>query len=138
MKKMFLFQWLFLLAFYFSPAQQTDYRVVFDLTSKDTLTHQIAIRQMSSIINSNPDAKVEIVLFGQSLNMVIKDKSVVAKDVQKLLENKNVAFKVCEVTMDRYKINKSQLIEGVGTVPDGIYEIITKQRQGWGYIKIAQ
>lgn len=138
MKKMLFLPCLCLLGFYFSPAQQTDYKVVFDLTSKDTLTHQTAIRQMSSIINSNPDAKVEIVLFGQSLNMVIKDKSGVAKDVQKLLENKNVAFKVCEVTMDRYKINKSQLIEGVGTVPDGIYEIITKQRQGWGYIKIAQ
>ena len=82
--------------------------------------------------------QVQIVLFGQSLNMVIKDKSVVAEDVRRLLENKNVSFKVCEVTMDRFKINKSQLIEGVGTVPDGIYEIITKQRQGWGYIKIAQ
>ncbi len=138
MKKMLLLNCFCLLAFYFSPAQQTDYKVVFDLTSKDTLSHQTAIRQMSSIIKTNPEAKLEIVLFGQSLNMVIKDKSVVAEDVRRLLENKNVSFKVCEVTMDRFKINKSQLIEGVGTVPDGIYEIITKQRQGWGYIKIAQ
>ena len=33
---------------------------------------------------------------------------------------------------------KSQLLEGVGTVPDGIYEIISKQHQGWGYIKAAR
>ena len=29
-------------------------------------------------------------------------------------------------------------LEGVGTVPDGIYEIISKQHEGWGYIKAAQ
>jgi intracellular sulfur oxidation DsrE/DsrF family protein len=40
--------------------------------------------------------------------------------------------------MQRYNIDKSQLIAGVETVPDGIYEIITKQKQGWGYIKVSQ
>ena len=60
-----------------------------------------------------------------------------APEVQKLLQNKNVSFKVCEVTMKRYNIDKSQLITGVGIVPDGIYEIITKQKEGWGYIKVA-
>ena len=63
MKKMLLLNCFCLLAFYFSPAQQTDYKVVFDLTSKDTLSHQTAIRQMSSIIKTNPEAKLEIVLF---------------------------------------------------------------------------
>jgi intracellular sulfur oxidation DsrE/DsrF family protein len=39
--------------------------------------------------------------------------------------------------MQRYNIDKSQLIPGVEVVPDGIYEIITKQREGWGYIKVG-
>ena len=40
--------------------------------------------------------------------------------------------------MKRNNIDKSQLIPGVEIVPDGIYEIILKQREGWGYIKVAR
>jgi intracellular sulfur oxidation DsrE/DsrF family protein len=39
--------------------------------------------------------------------------------------------------MKRQHIDESQLLPGVETVPDGIYEIISKQRDGWGYIKVA-
>jgi len=137
MKKSIFLAGLFLFFAGISNAQQKDYKVVFDITSKDTLAHQTLIRQATLITQTNPDAQVEIVLFGQSLPLVLKDKSVVAPDVQKLLQNKNVSFKVCEVTMKRYNVDKAQLISGVGTVPDGIYEIITKQKEGWGYIKVA-
>ena len=119
-------------------AQSKPYNVVFDLTSKDTLAHQTAIRQMGLIARTNPDAKVELVIFGQAIGMVVADRSFVKDDLLKLLELKNVSVNVCEITMQRGKIEKAQLIPGVGTVPDGIYEIITKQREGWGYIKIAQ
>jgi intracellular sulfur oxidation DsrE/DsrF family protein len=37
--------------------------------------------------------------------------------------------------MKRWNIGESQLLPGVSTVPDGIYEILQKQREGWGYIK---
>ena len=119
-------------------AQQPDYRVVFDITSKDTNAHKTVIRQASAINKANPDAKLEVVLYGQSLDMVLKDKSIVADDIQKLVANKNVSFKVCSFTLKRHNADVSQLLPGVGTVPDGIYEIITKQREGWGYIKVAQ
>ena len=29
-----------------------------------------------------------------------------------------------------------QLLPGVQTVPDGIYEIVSKQQEHWGYIKV--
>ncbi len=119
-------------------AQQSDYRVVFDITSKDTNAHKTVIRQAGSIHKANPEAKLEVVLYGQSLDMVLKDKSVVADDIQKLAANKNVSFKVCAFTLKRHNVDVSQLLPGVGTVPDGIYEIITRQREGWGYIKVAQ
>jgi intracellular sulfur oxidation DsrE/DsrF family protein len=40
--------------------------------------------------------------------------------------------------MKRHKVDVSQLIPGVTTVPDGILEIIKRQSEGWGYIKEAQ
>jgi len=137
MKKHIVLTALLLLFLHFSEAQTKDYKVVFDLTSKDTADHQTVIRWLNGISQSNAGARLEVVFYGQSLGMVTKDKSTVAEEVKKLAANKNISFKVCEVAMKRHKIDKSQLLPGVETVPDGIYEIILKQGEGWGYIKAA-
>ena len=114
---------------------QSDYKVVFDLTSNDTMNHKAVIRWTNEIIKASKEAQVEVVFYGNSLDMVQKDKSVVANDIAKLTANKNVSFKVCRVAMKAHDVDASQLIPGVETVPDGIYEIVTKQREGWAYIK---
>ena len=44
----------------------------------------------------------------------------------------------CEVAMEKQKLEKGQLLTGVETVPDGIYEILLKQGEGYGYIKAAR
>ena len=75
-------------------------------------------------------------MYGQGLDLVTQGKSYVSADVVRLAANKNISFRVCEVAMKSHNIDKSQLLEGVGTVPDGIYEVISKQREGWGYIKV--
>jgi intracellular sulfur oxidation DsrE/DsrF family protein len=128
---------LLLLLLHFSEAQTKDYKVVFDLTSKDTADHKAVIRWLNGISQSNADARLEVVFYGQSLGMVTKDKSTVAEDIKKLTANKNISFKVCEAAMKRQNIDKSQLLPGIETVPDGIYEIMLKQNEGWGYIKAA-
>jgi hypothetical protein len=114
---------------------QADYKVVFDLTSKDSLDQQAVIRWLKEIVNQSKDAKMEVVMYAKGINMVVKDKSAVADAVTELAQNKNIAFRVCAVAMKNQGIDKSQLLPGVETVPDGIYEIISKQRDGWGYIK---
>jgi len=116
---------------------QKDYKVVFDLTSGDSLSQQTAIRWVSEITKAEPTALVEVVMFGKGLPLAVKDRSVVADAVTSLATNKNVAFKVCAIALANQKIDKSQLLPGVQTVPDGIYEVISKQREGWGYIKVA-
>lgn len=116
---------------------QKPYNVVFDLTSKDTSDQKTVIRWIRGITQSNPNAQLEVVLYGQSLDMVTKNKSIVTNDIQELTGNKNISFKVCEAAMKRHSLDKSQLLSNVQTVPDGIYEIITKQGEGWGYIKVA-
>ena len=119
-------------------AQKTPYKVVFDITSKDTLVHQSVMRWIKGITTANPEAEIEVVFYGKSLGMITKDKSAVAADVIKYTSSKNVSFKVCEAAMKNNGVEKDQLLDGVGMVPDGIYEIILKQHDGWGYIKAAQ
>ena len=127
---------VFLIAAQLAIAQK-DYRVVFDLTSGDSLSQQMAVRWADEVVKAEPTARVEVVMFGKGLPLAVKDKSVVADALARLLTNKNVAFRVCAVAMANQKIEKSQLLPGIETVPDGIYEIISKQREGWGYIKVA-
>jgi uncharacterized protein len=136
MKKFFLFTIVLLSATLLLHAQK-DYKVVLDLTSGDSLSQQTAVRWVSEIIKAEPTAQVEVVMFGKGLPLAIKEKSAVADQVASLAANINVAFKVCAVAMASQKLDKSQLLPGVQTVPDGIYEVISKEREGWGYIKVA-
>ena len=137
--KKFFFSTIVLSLFYlFANAQSTPYNVVFDVTSKDTLVHQMVIRWIREITTANPKANIEVVYYAKGPEMVTSGKSVVAADVEKYASMKNVQFKVCEIALKNNGIEKSQLLPGVSTVPDGIYEIISRQHDGWGYIKAAR
>ncbi len=114
---------------------QSDYKVVFDLTSRDSLDHKAVLRWVGEVSKAAPDAKLEVVMYGQGVNMVAKGRSVVAETVNKISQNKNVTFAVCAVALQNQGIEENQLLPGIQIVPDGIYEIIQKQREGWGYIK---
>jgi uncharacterized protein len=120
---------------FFSLAQK-DYKVVFDLTSKDTVDQKTVIRWVNEVAKAEPTAQIEVVMYGQGLALATQGRSLVTDDVLRLAQNKNIAFKVCQVAMKNQGIDQSQLLTGVGTVPDGIYEVISKQREGWGYIKV--
>ena len=138
MKKNILFTCLFLFSGYFAVAQKAPYNVVFDVTSKDTVVHQMVVRWIKEILTTAPEANIEVVFYAKSLDMITKEKSVVADQVIKYAAAKNVSFKVCEVAMKNNNVERNQLLEGVGIVPDGIYEIISRQHEGWGYIKAAR
>jgi intracellular sulfur oxidation DsrE/DsrF family protein len=120
-----------------SVAQAKPYNVAFDLTTGDTATHQRVIQWINSIVTAHPEAKIEIVLYGKSLPMVETEISTVAGDVKKLAAGKNVTFAVCEQAMKAHKVEKSMLLPGVKTVPSAIYELVSKQADGFGYIKVT-
>lgn len=136
MKKLFIIG-LLLLCCGFLFAQKAPYNVVFDMTSDDTITHKMGIRWISEVITSNPEANVEMVFYGKSLSMITDGKSTVAQAIRNYAENKNVALKVCAIAMKNNNVDKTQLLPGVEVVPDGIYEVISKQHDGWGYIKVS-
>lgn len=118
-------------------AQNADYRVVFDMTSKDTVNQQAVIRQVQGIKKANPDALLEVVVYGEGLDLVLKDKSNNSAVIRQLIADGNANFKICSMTMKRHNIEPSQLIPGVKMVDDGIYEIVMRQKEGWGYIKVG-
>jgi intracellular sulfur oxidation DsrE/DsrF family protein len=119
-------------------SQETQYRVVFDLTSSDSLNQRAVMRWVKEITTSNPQAQIEVVMYGKGFELVMPDRSTYIHDVENAVKNPNVAFKVCEVALKNNNVAKSAILNSVGMVPDGIFEIISKQHEGWGYIKVAR
>ena len=120
-----------------SWSQETAVKIVFDVTSADEATHKSAMRHVKMMAEAYPKSEFELVMYSKAMNMALADKSVVAEDMEKLAKNGNVSFKICQGTMNRYKVKEKQLVKGVEVVPDGIVEIVNKQAEGWGYIKEA-
>lgn len=110
---------------------------MFDVTSADTGVHRMVTRWVSEITAADPNANVEVVFYAKSLGMITNG-SIVADIVKKYAAMKNVKFKVCEVAMKNNNVQKEMLLPGVETVPDGIYEIVIKQHDGWAYIKASR
>ena len=135
MKKYFVLMLLGLSAIAYG--QNKPVKIVFDVTSKDTLTHQAVLRHVNGMATSYPNSNFEVVAYGAAVSMFVKDQSTVSKDIETACTKKNVSFVACEQAMKRHNIDKSQLLPGVVTVPDGILEIVMKQGEGWGYIKEA-
>jgi len=137
MKKLLVFISLITGMTSFTNAQTSNYKVVFDMSSKDTVNQQAIVREIGLITDANPDARLEVVIYGQGLDLAVKDRSTQQAAVEKIISSGKASFKVCAMTLKRNNIDKSQLVPGVEVVPDGIYEIISKQQAGWGYIKVA-
>ncbi|EDP70201.1 hypothetical protein FBALC1_11727 [Flavobacteriales bacterium ALC-1] len=119
-------------------SQDKPVKIVFDVTSSDTKVHESAIRHIKLMSKAYPNSKFEMVMYSGAYKMVVKEESTVSEEIEALAKNKNVDFVVCQGSLNHHKIDDSQLVFGVRSVPDGILEIINKQRQGWGYIKEAQ
>ena len=125
------------LGFVRTQAHKEPYRVVFDLTSRDTLDQKAVLRWIKEISTSSPDAQMEVVMYAKGFELLMPDRSGFITDVKETMKNPNVTFKVCAIALKNNNVTLAQLVPGVQTVPDGIYEIVSKQQEHWGYIKVA-
>jgi intracellular sulfur oxidation DsrE/DsrF family protein len=124
-----------LASFGFANRAPQPYRVVFDLTSRDSLDQKAVVRWIKEVTTIDPTADVEVVMYAKGFELVMPDKSTVVADVQAAIKNPKVSFKVCAIALKNNNVDKSKLLPGVQVVPDGIHELVMKQQENWGYIK---
>jgi intracellular sulfur oxidation DsrE/DsrF family protein len=120
----------------FVQAQGHPYRVAFDLTSRDSLEQKAVLRWIREVGTSSPDAQMEVVMYAKGFELVMPERSAYIAEVKEAMKNPNVTFKACAIALKNNNVDKSQLLPGVQTVPDGIYELVSKQQDHWGYIKV--
>ena len=137
MRRMLFVGLLALMSVGFVRTRSEPYRVVFDLTSRDTLEQKAVLRWIREVGASSPNAQMEVVMYGKGFELVMPERSAYIADAKEAMKNLNVAFKVCAIALRNNSVDAGQLVPGVTTVPDGIYEIVSKQQDHWGYIKVV-
>lgn len=144
MKKSFLIILLFISSIALNAQTKTSQqakdsynglKIVFQLTTSDTLVHQNLMNQLKNYWSVAPDTKFEVVCHSGGLNMLVK-KTCVIQDQIKMYADKGVSFLACEFAMKKRGITKDQLVDGAETVLSGVLEIAKKQQEGWSYIKL--
>lgn len=114
--------------------KKTVHKIIFQITTEDTLAQKALMKQLNNILTLAPDTKLEVVCHGPGLNMLVSGKTIVQDKVQQM-KKKGVEFVACEFSMSERNIPKDKIIPEAGFVKGGIIEIVTKQEEGWSYIK---
>ena len=109
-------------------------KIIYQYTVKDSAFQSTFMRQLANIQKVAPDAKIEIVCHGPGLELLQKEKSLVADKIAAFIAS-GVVFNACEFSMNERKLTKEQMIPSATFVKAGIFEIATKQSEGWSYIK---
>lgn len=120
-----------------SSSAPKPYKVVFDLTTDDPQDQMAVLRLLREVASVSPQSEMEVVMYGRGPWLVVPGGSTLTDDVKLAIGRPHVSFKVCEIAMRNQKIDRSQLLPNVATVPDGIRELVERQKEGWGYIKIV-
>jgi intracellular sulfur oxidation DsrE/DsrF family protein len=115
-------------------AQQKQHKIVFDFTKADSASFSTIVRHAKNIMSMTGNAKLEIVCHGPGLDLLMKEKTTVQKEIEELNKLK-VIIAACNETMKRRGIDKSQLVSQAIIVPAALLEISLKQQEGWSYIK---
>ena len=114
------------------------HHAIFVLTSGEDADWQMTLANMRNMIKGFAPAKVEIelVAYGPGLPF-LKKGSAVQTEIQGL-EAQQVRFVACENSMRMQHVTAADLAPGVTTVPSGVIELVTRQEQGWAYLKAGR
>jgi uncharacterized protein len=111
-----------------------ELKIIFQLTSADTMAHKALMKQIGNITSVEPTTKIEVVCHGPGLDMLRSDKSIVAGKISEFVA-KGVVFDACEFSMKERNVSKEVILPGISYVKAGIIHIVRKQNEGWNYIK---
>lgn len=135
MKKLFFLLFVVFLSTVAVQAQTKQHKIVIEMTTADTLDHRVILRQVNNVLKDAPGTKIEVVCHGAAIFMLVKDRTVLSDMMQDLKAKQNVVFAACANSMKKNNLDKSQLVDAATIVPNGVMEVVTKQEEGWSYIK---
>lgn len=134
---------LFFISFFISYQLQAqvvstkNHKIIFQLTTADSLTHRKFIRQLENILEAAPNAQIEVITHGMGVDLLKENSNPFFSELL-ALQDDGIRFTVCENTLKQRKLKKEAFYEWSGFVQSGILELVIKQEQGWIYIKAGE
>ena len=113
---------------------KSPHRILFQVASADSMEHKMLMRQLTNTNAAAPDAVIEVVCHGPGLDLLMTDRTVVRKKITGLKEL-GIKFIACENAMKDRGVTREQMIEETDYVPAAIIHIVTRQEEGWSYLK---
>ncbi|WP_157604501.1 DsrE family protein [Solitalea canadensis] len=110
-----------------------QYKVVFQLSSNDSAVHKVLIQQLHNLLNALNNVIIEVAINGPGIDFVYKGS--VFADVIQELNRKDVTFLICNNTLNGLRITTEQLIDDIKVIPATVAHLVTRQYEGWAYIK---
>jgi intracellular sulfur oxidation DsrE/DsrF family protein len=110
-------------------------RSVVHLSSGDETEQETALAIVENMLADESDSIDEVVVAAQSegIEAVTADGDY-ADQVRALIDD-GVPFKGCENTLETKGLEKSDLVDGVETVPEGAIEVTRLQDEGYAYLR---
>jgi intracellular sulfur oxidation DsrE/DsrF family protein len=110
-------------------------RVVIQVSDSDQGKWNLALNNAKNIQTDLGAANVdiEIVTYGPGIDMLKLDSPVGGR----IGEATTAGVKViaCENTMRGQKLTRADMLNGIDYVPAGVVELMSRQQQGWAYIR---
>ncbi|MEO8739885.1 MAG: DsrE family protein [Casimicrobiaceae bacterium] len=110
-------------------------RVVIQVSDADPGKWNLALNNAKNIQTDlgATNVDIEVVAYGPGIGMLKIDSPVAGRiDEASAAGVKVVA---CENTMKGQKLSRSDMLNGIGYVQAGVVELMSKQQQGWAYIR---
>lgn len=110
-------------------------RVVMQISENQPAVWNLALNNIRNVQKElgAKNIEVELVAYGPGL-AIIRDDSLVANRVQEAMAT-GVRFVACRNTMQNQKITEAQMLPGISYAQAGVIEIITKQMEGYAYLR---
>lgn len=111
------------------------HKVLIQVSTADTLVHAALMHQLSNLIQHWKDSvSIEVLVHGPGIELMQRPKSTQQEAIRSLRQ-RQVRWVVCEFTMQQRKVKKEEIIEGADFVPFGLVALVTRQEEGWTYLK---
>ncbi len=109
-------------------------KVVIQVSDADPATWSLALNNVKNFqAATKGEAKIEVVAYGPGIGMLTAD-SEMANRVSEAVDS-GVKVAACGNTMKAKNLTKADMNSKVDIVPGGVVEIVTREMEGYSYIR---
>jgi hypothetical protein len=109
-------------------------RVVIQVSTPEQRVWNQALNYVENLqtLYGKDNIEIEIVALGWGIGLLKFDSPMATRVADAL--KRGATLQACEVTMDRQKLTRQDMLPDIGYVKAGLGQIIKRQKEGWSYI----